>query len=49
MIEAEQSLMKVITELDNGMRTQFTVKFDSAADVVQLNLWKMKIYLKQEL
>ena len=28
MIEAEQSLMKVITELDNGMRTQFTVKFE---------------------
>ena len=27
MIEAEQSLMKVITELD-GMRTQFTVKFE---------------------
>lgn len=28
MIEAEQSLMKVITELDNGMRTQFTAKFE---------------------
>ena len=63
MIEAEQSLMKVITELDNGMRTQFTAKFEedkkwnlirysrnySAVDVVQLNLWKMKIYLKRAL
>ena len=28
MIDAEQSLMKVITELDNGMRTQFTAKFE---------------------
>jgi chromosome segregation protein len=28
MIEAEESLMKVIEELDEGMRTQFTAKFE---------------------
>ena len=28
MIEAEDSLMKVIEELDEGMRTQFTAKFE---------------------
>ena len=28
MIEAEKSLMKVIEELDEGMRTQFTAKFE---------------------
>ena len=28
MIEAEESLMKVIAELDEGMRTQFTAKFE---------------------
>ena len=28
MIEAEESLMKVIEELDEGMRAQFTAKFE---------------------
>ena len=28
MIEAEESLMKVVEELDEGMRTQFTAKFE---------------------
>ena len=28
MIEAEESLMKVVAELDEGMRVQFTTKFE---------------------